>query len=243
MARQRRRESKMNCSSSRRGAATWLAEGISIEEAQVTLQIDVRKLGRHPTELQLLEIVHRRERLQGDIDCWEAMGLRFLGDGIGEGDVQPLEQELLVLEEDSDEDIADEFGLFEPEKIFISMSSNLGVEKCTDIGAADLIQQELTLRQGQANDALHNIQVHLADKAVIFCTTVRAAKSQATSTRAWAQVHSVDRICCIQLSKLGADNTLLERYCPLAKEHLKRTEKQHLGMVLVYGRGKGLQQQ
>lgn len=144
-------------SASCRGVATWLVEGISTEEAQVTLQIDVRKLGRHPTEHQQLEITCYYERLQGEIDCWEAMGLIFLGNGIGDGDVQPLEQELLGLKEDQDQDITNEFGLFEPEKIFISMPSNLGVQKCTDIGATDLIQQELTLRKGQVNDALHNI--------------------------------------------------------------------------------------
>ncbi|KAG1721475.1 uncharacterized protein EDB91DRAFT_1088440 [Suillus paluster] len=175
-----------------RGAATWLAEGLSIEEAQLTLQMDLRRLGRHPTESQRLDIARQRERLQGDIDQWLAQGLRFLGDGIGDGNIQP-------------------------EKMVLPLPSTLGPEKCADLGAADLIHHELALREGQANDALHNIRVHLADKAVIFRTTVRTAKSQAMSTRAWAQVHSVDRV----LANLGADDELLERYCPLLKEHLE----------------------
>ncbi|KAG1782095.1 hypothetical protein EV702DRAFT_1041810 [Suillus placidus] len=83
-----------------RGVATWLAEGLSIEEAQLTLQLDLRRLGRHPTESQWLDIARRRERLQGDIDWWLAQGLRFLGDGIGDGDIQVMENELLMLEED-----------------------------------------------------------------------------------------------------------------------------------------------
>ncbi|KAG1888829.1 hypothetical protein F4604DRAFT_1915889 [Suillus subluteus] len=215
----------------RRGAATWLAEGLSIEETQVTLQMDIRKLGRHPTENQRLDIGRRRERLQGDIDHWAEMAVTFCGDGIGDGEPQVMEHELLMLEEDSDDETASDFKLFEPEKVVIPMPSNLGPSTCTKMGGTDLIDQELVLRVGQANDALHNIRVHLADKAVIFHKTVRAARSQAKSTRAWAQVHSVDRIvsiqasiyskCRSQLSKLGADQHLLERYRPLVKEDLK----------------------
>lgn len=57
------------------------------------------------------------------------------------------------------------------------------------------------------------------------------AKSQAMSTRAWAQVHSVDRAvsinasiyskCWTHLANLSAADELLERYRPLLKEHLK----------------------
>ena len=214
-----------------RGAATWLAEGLSIEEVQLTLQMDLRKLGRHPTETQRLEIARRRDRLQRDIDRWLASGVRLLGDELGDGDILLMEQELLLLDDDSADEVADEFRLFEPEKMILPMPSILGLERCAELGAADLIPHELALRQGQANDALHNIRVHLADKAVIFRTTVRTAKSQAMSTRAWAQVHSVDRAvsinasiyskCRAQLASLGADDELLERYRPLIKEQLK----------------------
>ncbi|KAG1812986.1 hypothetical protein EV424DRAFT_1326828 [Suillus variegatus] len=82
-------------------------------------------------------------------------------------------------------------------------------------------------QQGQANNFLHNIRVHLADKADIFRKIVRVVKSQSTSSRAWSQVHSMDRAvsiyskCRSQLYKLGANDVLLKRYQPLAKEHLK----------------------
>ncbi|KAG1887967.1 uncharacterized protein F5891DRAFT_966406, partial [Suillus fuscotomentosus] len=38
------------------GVATWLASGISIEEMQIALAMDIRRMGRHPTETQTLEI-------------------------------------------------------------------------------------------------------------------------------------------------------------------------------------------
>ncbi|KAG1779894.1 hypothetical protein EV702DRAFT_1043283 [Suillus placidus] len=128
-----------------------------------------------------------------------------------------MENELLMLKEDQIDEMADEFRLFEPEKMVLPMLSTLGPAKCAELGAAHLIQHELALQEGQANDALHNIRVHLADKAIIFRTTIRTVKSQVMSPRAWAQVHSVDRA----LANLGANNELLERYRPLLKEHLK----------------------
>ncbi|KAG1801921.1 hypothetical protein EV424DRAFT_1351821 [Suillus variegatus] len=154
---------------------------------------------------------------QWSVSWSSAPGLRFISDGIGDSDIQVMENELLMLDEDQIDEMADEFRLFEPEKMVLPMPSIPGPERCTELGTTELIQHELALWEGQANNALHNIRVHLADKAVIFRTTVRTAKSQAMSTRAWAQVHSVDRA----LANLGADNELLERYCPLVKEHLK----------------------
>ncbi|KAG1884390.1 hypothetical protein F4604DRAFT_1919569 [Suillus subluteus] len=62
--------------------------------------------------------------------------------------------------------------------------------------------------------------------------TVQPAKSQATTTRAWAQVHSVEWIinlnttiykkCRAQLSHLGTDE-LLEKYRELEKGDFKAT--------------------
>ncbi|KAG1844305.1 hypothetical protein C8R48DRAFT_780368 [Suillus tomentosus] len=92
------------------------------------------------------------------------------------------------------------------------------------------MKEETALREGQANDALHAIRVHLGDKAVIFRNTIRSAKSQASSTRAWTQVRSVEMVvnlnariyskCRLQLAKLP-DHDLLKKYLPLKKEHLK----------------------
>ncbi|KAG2067458.1 hypothetical protein BDR04DRAFT_1027268, partial [Suillus decipiens] len=50
------------------------------------------------------------------------------------------------------------------------------------IMADDLIPLEMLLYEGQANDALHNLRIHLCNKAILFRTTVRQAKSQALKT-------------------------------------------------------------
>ncbi|KAG1817738.1 hypothetical protein EV424DRAFT_1347851 [Suillus variegatus] len=215
----------------RRGTATWLADGLTIEEAQVTLQLDIKKVGGQPTDTQWLHIAHCQDVLQRDIDQWGEAGLVFLGDRPGDDEDNVMELDLLILEEESDAEMEDQRKVFKPEKAVIPLPSNLGQDTCTAIGVNDLAKQEHILQQGQANDALHNIRVHLADKAVIFRKTVRVAKLQATATRAWAQVHSVDRAvsiqasiylrCRKQLCSLGTDNALLWRYWVLAKEHLK----------------------
>ncbi|KAG1859084.1 hypothetical protein C8R48DRAFT_748627 [Suillus tomentosus] len=121
---------------------------------------------------------------------------------------------------------------FNPETMVIPLLSNIGIERCAEWGIADLVLQEISLREGQANDALHAVRTNLADKAVLFHTTVRSAKSQAWSTRAWARVHSVGRVlnlntqiytkCWKQLINLGADD-LLMKYRLLEKADLKTT--------------------
>lgn len=117
--------------------------------------MDLRRLGRHPTESQRLDIARRRERLQGDIDQWLAQGLRFVGNGIGDSDIQVMKNELLMLNEDQIDETADEFQLFELEKMVLPMPSILGPERCAELGAAELIQHELALWEGQARSRLY----------------------------------------------------------------------------------------
>ncbi|KAG1898189.1 uncharacterized protein F5891DRAFT_1191175 [Suillus fuscotomentosus] len=84
--------------------------------------------------------------------------------------------------------------VFRPKITVIPLPSNISLAWCNELSVTDLVAQEITLREGQANDLLHLLWVHLADKAVLFRTTVHPAKLQAQSTRAWAQVHSVEQI-------------------------------------------------
>ncbi|KAG1767881.1 hypothetical protein EV702DRAFT_979832 [Suillus placidus] len=227
------------------GAAMWLASGITLEEVQVALLIDVKKLGKRPTGAQKLAVARRRDRLQGQIDEFVRVAVTFLGDQLDGYDQLDLMTGMLDAAEldsagsSSDDpdraDNNDRYDIpveFKPETVVILLPSNIGIERCAEWGVADLVLQEISLREGQANDALHAIRINLADKAVLFRTTVRSAKSQARSTRAWAQVHSVDRIlhlnvqtyskCRKQLVHLGADD-LLAKFRPLEKANLKAT--------------------
>ncbi|KAG1796924.1 uncharacterized protein HD556DRAFT_1441099 [Suillus plorans] len=120
--------------------------------------------------------------------------------------------------------------MFQPELTVIPLPSNIGEVRCRELGLTNLMKEEISLREGQANDALHAIRVHLGDKALIFHNTVQSAKSQASSTRAWTRVRSVETAvnlnasiyskCRSQLAKLP-DHDLLKKYLPLKKEDLK----------------------
>ncbi|KAG1893763.1 uncharacterized protein F5891DRAFT_1196001 [Suillus fuscotomentosus] len=64
-----------------RGAATWIASSITIEEMQITLSMDIRRLGRHPTETQTLDICRHRTKLQSRIDEFTIVAATHLGEG------------------------------------------------------------------------------------------------------------------------------------------------------------------
>jgi hypothetical protein len=97
--------------------------------------------------------------------------------------------------------------------------------------AEDLIPLEMSLREGQANDALHNLRIYLCNKAILFRTTVRQANSQALKTRAWSQVTSVQQAVSLhasiytktrkQMMKLEPGQDQLQKYKPLLREQLK----------------------
>ncbi|KAG1784524.1 uncharacterized protein HD556DRAFT_1251225, partial [Suillus plorans] len=193
------------------------------------------------TETQKLSIARRRVALQHTIDEFNLAAERYLGQGFDEDEDVP-DMNLAFVDDDTDapEDDWQEVGIepsedgpaavFRPEITVIPLPSNIGLARCDELSVTDLVAQEITLREGQANNLLHLLWVHLADKAVLFRTTVCPAKSQARSTRAWAQVHSVQQVirlnshiymkCRQQLVKLEAFG-VLEKYQLLDKKDLK----------------------
>ncbi|KAG1900018.1 uncharacterized protein F5891DRAFT_980633 [Suillus fuscotomentosus] len=208
------------------GAATWIASGITIEEMQIALTMDTRRLGRHPTETQTLDICQCQTKLQSQIDEFTMVAATHLGEGFD------IDDEIRDLHLDFMDDDSEDEGingsdtesepeahgcrlrdLFYPEKTVIPLPSNFGVAHCAELGVEHLIGQEIALREGQANDALQAIRMHLVDKAVLFRTAMRLAKSQAKSTRAWMQA---------QLGNLDAHG-LLKKYLQMEKCHLKTT--------------------
>ncbi|KAG2354184.1 hypothetical protein BDR07DRAFT_1494954 [Suillus spraguei] len=63
--------------------AMWIASGITLEEVQVALLIDVRKLRKRPTNAQKLAIAWHHNKLQGQIDEFIRVAVTFLGDQLG----------------------------------------------------------------------------------------------------------------------------------------------------------------
>ncbi|KAG1837242.1 hypothetical protein C8R48DRAFT_580563, partial [Suillus tomentosus] len=223
-----------NAAPSRRSVATWISTGLAIEEAQIALLIEVRRIGRRSTETQRLDIARQRDRLQGQIDGFARSALTHLGEGF-DADDEPEDLDVDILD-DLDDDPADftetsHTWTNSPELTVIPLPSNLGVDRCRRCMAEDLIPLEMSLREGQANDALHNLRIYLCNKAILFRTTVRQANSQALKTRAWSQVTSVQQAVSLhasiytktrkQMMKLEPGQDQLQKYKPLLREQLK----------------------
>ena len=78
------------------------------------------------------------------------------------------------------------------ESILPPLPSYIGVDWLQELGLEILVDQELSLRQGQANDCLHKIRLALADKSMIFQQDVRHAQNYNLMTQAWGQIASID---------------------------------------------------
>ncbi|KAG1863518.1 hypothetical protein DFJ58DRAFT_724933 [Suillus subalutaceus] len=163
---------------SRRGAATWLATGLTIEESQVSLSRDITSfLEMAPTYLGV------------DVDVNDPEFPVIVRNSLNDNyeDYSDIDED-----QNPGPDIHDA-SIFQLELTVIPLPSNIGEVRCRELGLTNLMKEEIALREGQANDALHAIRVHLGDKAVIFRNT---------------------------LAKLP-DHDLLKKYLPLKKEDLK----------------------
>ncbi|KAG2062551.1 hypothetical protein BDR04DRAFT_1165017 [Suillus decipiens] len=138
-----------------------------------------------------LDITRQQDCLQGQIDGFTQSALTHLGEEC-DADEDPDDFNIDILDDLKDDpaDFTETSDVWTntPKLAIIPLPSNLGVDQCRLCMADDLILLEMSLRERQANDALHNLRIHLYNKAILFRTTVRQAKSQALKTRAWSQV-------------------------------------------------------
>lgn len=107
--------------------------------------------------MQHLEIVRCRTKLQSQIDEFTItavahlgedfdlvndirdMEINFVDDSEGDGD------RITDSEHDSNNDLQGNF--FYPEKVVIPLPSNIGIKRCTELGVAHLVGQEVALRR------------------------------------------------------------------------------------------------
>ncbi|KIK20419.1 hypothetical protein PISMIDRAFT_105826 [Pisolithus microcarpus 441] len=112
----------------------------------------------------------------------------------------------------------------------LPLPSTLSIHGELPSALQSLADMELELRIGQANDALHGLQLALVDKAMIFRNAVRPAKSYSMRTHAWGMIHTVDNLvkkqakiykrCQDAMIALHADAKILSRYQELTRSHL-----------------------
>ena len=205
---------------------------------RISVAQEARKLGRNPTLDQETAILGRRNRLQTQIDEFHAESRRYLGQEDLLTNLSSEEDERdWNLIDDEDEihapleghQIIDE-QVVVPEKQCIALPSSVRQQVLSPSLIA-LREKELTLRIGQANDALADLRVSIANRAIMFRTTIRTQRNYRGATRAWRQMEGVSdttkragqvyTLARKAMHVLGASRDLLSRYKTLTQEDLK----------------------
>ncbi|KAI6147700.1 hypothetical protein BKA82DRAFT_4014879 [Pisolithus tinctorius] len=177
--------------SSSRGSATWIARALKAEQAQI---IDA--------------LVHGAAQFIGN--DWQV-------------DPRQRPRSIAPLDGDSNDETDDPFLPDRPghqEVSDVPLPSYIGAQYFHDMGLGSLVEQEIHLRQGQANDALHELRLALVDKAVIFRTDVRKGGNYKMTTRAWGRISNAEAMCRKQLIALGAGEDILGKYQELNRADL-----------------------
>ena len=200
-------------------AATWLSCGLHIEEASITLKMDCKMSGLNSTELHRLVLAHRAEHL------FEAS--TFLRNAVT--DVEEVHGNMESEGEDEG-DLIEDCYILSLSSSTLPLPSTLGWASCDQYGIVELVDQELLLWTGQANDALHAIRLALVDKVILFWCDVRQVESQVTNTQAWRRIKSVDAVlrryvtiyrkCRSTMVSLGAEAEVLQQYQALSDADL-----------------------
>lgn len=189
---------------------------------RLTVSALARKIKRHATQTDRLQLVEKRNRLQRAVDRFVAKSSTYWrqeADEDEEAEQRPgayagqewedveeepdMGEDLVEIEEPEDEIL--------PETISLQLPSAVGMKRLDELGKTRLGERELRLREGQANDALHRLRMAVGMKSVAFVTKVRSANSQRTKTRAWKDVQGLAKLIAEQARLYTLARTAMKR--------------------------------
>ncbi|KIO09152.1 hypothetical protein M404DRAFT_22344 [Pisolithus tinctorius Marx 270] len=226
---------------------SWLAQGLQLEEASITLRIDHHHVSAHAPELKRLAIARQIERLSSEQSVFIADGAVYFGVQHEVGGISPakhgrdgsMDDPLGISgkctsDPDEPNDSTDRSPTTDAADLVGSMSlplpSNLGINQCIASGLDSIQEIKLKLQIGQANDTLHGLWLALVDKVVVFQNVVWQAKSYAMKTQAWDMIHTINsavrkqatiyKQCQAAMVSLGATEETLSRFQEMQKSHL-----------------------
>ena len=78
-----------------------------------------------------------------------------------------------------------------PDDLTLWMPSYVGASYLKEAGLEDLVQKEVQLRTGQANDSLDKLRTHLGHKAILYRMNFRSSTSVRTDTRSKQDIRRV----------------------------------------------------
>ncbi|KAF8437114.1 hypothetical protein L210DRAFT_3505436 [Boletus edulis BED1] len=183
---------------------TWLSRGLKLEEGQIAFARERRKMGGGQCNEQLA-LARRADQLCGDISAFLTEARAYFGNGDTDICLSDDGGEGEAVEESADEEEVAEEGIDRerPDQVILPLPSNLGLQRCQGLKMNHLVELELKLRIGQANDALHEIGLPWRIKTGYF-----------------KHKFGMPTIM-IALQNLGADNETLQKYKVLEDADLK----------------------
>lgn len=105
------------------------------------------------------------------------------------------EDEDIVTSDSEEEDIGSdgesvcEEGMIEPENMALQLPSTIGKEACIERGLNDLMDQEIQLRNGQANNSLQQLREELGHKSWLYKEKRSHGRvGQKASLRSWSAI-------------------------------------------------------
>ncbi|EAU83280.2 hypothetical protein CC1G_13152 [Coprinopsis cinerea okayama7 len=223
------------------GVTSWLTLGLKIQESQLQLKAYIKSLPRADlrTDLQLVELMQRRERIQTDLDSFVATAVRLFPTVEFRGydrppDVAP------EIDNDDPED-AEGTGLIEEEDNPFLNSDDCDIEDVEVPLPSSFTRlpetmtrarkKEIRLRIAQANDALEGIRTEIGHKSFLYRSNIRLADGKKQKTRGYQAIKAADSSLRHHLrlynqsrwalNRLGAKPSTLERYRPIVREDTK----------------------
>lgn len=187
--------------------------------------------------------MEKRRRLQTRIDEFVSQGEKLLVDFTATTPAT-LSAPVVASEWDGDEDssgqasslssagsVDPEDSSVYPELQTLSLPSTQSITPLSPPHLRILVDWQLQLEQGQANDALHKLRLAIGHKSFLFREKVRKAENYDKRTRAYDDVRNFQMVishhadvysaCRQAMIDLGADEEAMKPYQELKKEHLK----------------------
>ena len=214
-------------------------------EGRIELQRFVKKLGRDLTTEQKILLEERRSRLRSQIDDFEKQAPIYLGPLVISSSSRTSNIEDWVDLEglDVDYDLPDVSPTttdtsqidesLPPESRPLPLpSATVPDHLDSNAELPEIVSCEFDLRQGQANDALHDLRLSIMYKSYLYRAGVRNnSPTQSYSTRSYGEVRAVQtsieqaaktyRLARKVMIKLKPSNTLSSKYPALQKEDLR----------------------
>lgn len=209
----------------------------------MSLQSQVRRLGKHISVEDQLKIYEKRHRLQSRIDAFVTEGQNILRSDADDTSTLPApvtariweDEDRVPVDETDDTShnptVDPESDAIYPEWQILPLPSSRSITAESPKLLRDLAEMQLQLEQGQANDALHKLRLAIGHKSFLYRYKVRRAPNYDSRTRAYDDVRSFQTVisthadvysaCRQAMIALHADEDTMRIYQVLKREDLR----------------------